>query len=389
MKRLFVLGFTALALILVQPATVAAFEYRVPDAAGNLSIGADETPKDLYVAGGTVDIRANTTGDLVVAGGVLELSGRVEDDLLAAGGTVTVSGDVGDTVRIGGGNVRIAATIAGDLIVGAGTVVITPDAQIKGDLVVGSGVVTVSGPVGGDIRAAGGSITLASEVGGDVLISDAETVTVDSTAAIGGALTYSALKPAVIAEGASITGKTTYTELKQVAYTGREFGATQLTALATAAGLMAVIGRVIMVSILALVLLAAIRPVFGQVVKTAYANFWSSVGLGLATLIVSPIVLMMLLITVVGAMLAGAGFLVYGLLLLAAKAMAVAVFGAGLYRWIGNAKDWPVTWQTIVVGALALELVTLVPFLGWFVGVVVFCMTLGALVLSLRSLNRA
>lgn len=376
-------------LVLATPLSAQAFEYRVPDDAGNVSVGADESPKNLYLGGGTVDVRANTAGDLVVGGGVLELSGTIEDDLIAGGGTVTLTGDVGDSVRIGGGNVRIDSTIGGDLLVGAGTVVITKDAHIRGDLIVGSGMVTVNGPVDGMIRAGAGSLTLASTVGGDVIIEGAETVTLDATAVLNGALKYSALKPAAIADGAQVKGQTTYTEIKDPSYGASQFGSSELKRAITAAGFMALIGRIIMVTVLALVLLALVRPIMEQTIKRAYAEFWPSLGLGLAVLVLSPIVLVMLLVTLVGSMVAGAGLLVYGLLIILAKATTVAVIGAGLYHWLGNKKDWPLTWQTIVVGALATELLMLIPLIGWFAGCVFFLMTLGALVLSLRTLKHA
>ncbi|MBI4032234.1 hypothetical protein HY374_00840 [Candidatus Berkelbacteria bacterium] len=387
MKKLW--SFVLASFVLMLPLSAAAFEYRVPDDAGNVSVGADQSPRNLYLGGGTVDVRANTAGDLVVGGGVLELSGTVEDDLIAGGGTITLTGDVGDTVRIGGGNVRIDSTIDGDLIVGAGTVVITKDAHVRGDLVVGSGMVTVNGPVDGMIRAGVGALTLASTVGGDVVVDGAETVTLDSTAVVNGSLRYSALKPAAIANGAQVKGETTYTELKDPSYGASQFGGNELKRAITAAGFMALLGRIVMVTVLALVLLGLAKPLMEQTIKTAYAEFWPSVGLGLAVLILSPIVLVMLLVTLIGSMVAGAGFLIYSLLVVLAKAIAVAVLGAGLYHWLGSDKGWPLTWQTILVGALGVEVLMFIPLVGWLAAFVFFLMTLGALVMNLRALKRA
>ena len=69
----------------------------------NVLIGAAETHKNLYTAGGTITINGDTSGDLTAAGGFVTVDGNVEKDLLLAGGTLEVSGTVGDSARIAGG----------------------------------------------------------------------------------------------------------------------------------------------------------------------------------------------------------------------------------------------------------------------------------------------
>jgi hypothetical protein len=75
---------------------------------GQIVVKRGTITEDLYLGGGTVDVRADVTGEVVAAGGRVIIEQRVTGDVLAAGGTVDVAADVLDDVRAAGGRSRWA-----------------------------------------------------------------------------------------------------------------------------------------------------------------------------------------------------------------------------------------------------------------------------------------
>ncbi len=131
---------------------------------------------NLYVSGGTVRIEGTVTGDLVAAGGQVQVSGEVQDDLLAAGGTVEVSGKVGGDARLFGGRVVVSGPIGQDLLLGAGQATVTSAAQVGQDLVFGAGQMTLDGQVTGSVLGSTANYTKSGTVGGTENVTIAEQV---------------------------------------------------------------------------------------------------------------------------------------------------------------------------------------------------------------------
>lgn len=100
---------------------------------------------DLYFKSGEeVKVDEEVRGDAYVAGGRVEIDGRVRGDLLAAGGEVWVRGQVDQDVRVVGGEVTIDSQVDRNVTVVGGRVTVTEDAMIAGNLVAAGGEVRVS-----------------------------------------------------------------------------------------------------------------------------------------------------------------------------------------------------------------------------------------------------
>ena len=129
---------------------------------------------NLYVSGGTVRVEGTVTGDLVVAGGQVEVSGEVNDDLLATGGTIDVSGTVGGDARLFGGRVTVSGPIGQDLVLAGGQATVTSSARVGQDLVFGAGQMTLDGQVAGSVLGSTPSYTKRGTVGGTENVTIAE-----------------------------------------------------------------------------------------------------------------------------------------------------------------------------------------------------------------------
>lgn len=123
---------------------------------------------DLFVASGEVLVEGNIGGDVYAAGGIVNIEGTVSGTIFAAGGQVTIGGEVSGNVFASGGGVDITGDVGADVIAMGGTVTI--DGSVMDDVRAFGGVVRVNNTTGGDLLSFGGDIDLRGSIGGDLHI---------------------------------------------------------------------------------------------------------------------------------------------------------------------------------------------------------------------------
>ena len=171
LRRRAVLWLGAIGLLVIIGAGVAiAQESRLGGkvrAGGEIVVLAGETiDGDLYASGGQVRIDGTVDGDLVAMAGQVQISGEVTGDVLAGSGNVDISGTVGGDVRAGAGQVSISGSVGEDVSAGAGQVTVTSSGQVGEDLLFGTGQTTLDGRVDGDVLGATGNYRRRGTVGG-------------------------------------------------------------------------------------------------------------------------------------------------------------------------------------------------------------------------------
>jgi cytoskeletal protein CcmA (bactofilin family) len=364
--------------LLLAPGVARAAEFR----SGNTAvIGSGETVDgDVYLTGATVRVEGQVRGDDFAAGQTILVTGRVDGGVTAAGATVSIDGQVGGGVRAAGGMVRVAGQVQRDLLAGAGQVEITPAARIGGDLVVSSGLVILDGQVGGSFTGTVGTVQLNGGVGRDVSLV-VESLALGPSSRIGGALQYRSEREASIASGAQVG--TTRGRLPSGAPpspTPQEQG------FAFAWG---VVRSFLAVAGLGLVgLLLAPGPLIASR-EALRRRPLASLGAGLVTGLLFPVVLVVLLILTF--LLAQLPLLVVTTALVVSGLVAA---GTVVAFWLGGilSRLLPLripAWLQLLLGALVLALVSAVPWLNLLVGVVVAVVGLGAVMVALLEGRRA
>lgn len=328
----------------------------------------DTLNDDMYIAGASVDISGNINGDGVVVGGEVSILGRVSQDILSAGGSVRLLGPVGDDVRVAGGNITISDRIGGDLVAAGGFIKILSSSIISGDSVIAGGAIVMNGTVIGDLTVYGDEVTINGPVNGDVMLKFTNKVIIGEDASIAGNLTYSSAEELVIPEGAYIGGEVirATTPVKDFSFDKKELG--KLLGLLFVAKLM----LMIVTGVVAILLFKKFSKTVG--VQT-YDNFWKNLLIGFITLIIVPIVSIILLMSVLGMVIGGFLIGVYILMLFVAKVYAGIVAGAFMAKWIK--KEAIVNWKWAILGIVVLQIVSLVPIIGWIVCCAIILATFG------------
>ncbi len=348
----------------------------LPSAAGAATFQTGEQPTtargevindDIYIAGGNVTSNADIAGDLLAAGGNILVNSPVSGDLMVAGGNITVLGSVADDLRIVGGSIVISSTVGGDVIVGAGDVTLSGE-RVGGDVAIAAGVVHVDTPIAGDARIGAGEVFINAPIAGDVEL-HADRVTIGENATISGTLTYTSPREAEVADGAQL-GVVEYTERAQKS----EKGGAAMAALVSTGALIGVLVSLVG----ALVLGLLVRRFTAETVRMATAQPLAHLGWGVVALIVTPIVGILLLVTVIGAPFGIIALLLYVVYLILSSFLAPILLGSVLSRWVLKYGEYRVDWKTILIGVVAYAILSLIPIIGWIAQFGLFLIALGA-----------
>lgn len=341
-----------------------------------VTLASDEEINEDYFAGGdVVEINGTVNGDVYVAGGQVFVNGLINGDLLVAGGDVTISGVITQNVRTVGGSVIVNADIGRNLTVGAGNATITDKARVAGSVVVGAGNVTLSAPVGNNVTVGSGNLILASTVGGKVN-AGVETITVASGTKIANDLTYWSYEDAQISNEATILGNTTKNtpsskSTKKVSKNDFNKSFKKFIQTTKFVGFLS--------ALLVGLLLLNFFPSYGKkTIKTLGQKPWASLGVGFAILFLTPIAIILLFVSIIGAPLGFITLSIFFVYLYLAKIFVML--------WVGD-KMFPKTNLKVsfMAGAIVFYLIGLIPFVGFPLRFVSMLLGLGSMFLTCKK----
>ncbi len=338
-------------------------------------------PDDFYVAARTVEIAARVQGDLAAAGQRVTITEAVDADVITAAETVQINAPIADDLRTVGRMVTIAGPVGGHVVAAGETVTLTTDGRTGSWAWMAGRDVQVLGDVGGELKTAAQHVVIGGTVDGDVTVY-AENVRVLGGAHIRGAFHYHGGENPAIADGAIIDGDITRSTRPDDGETGGDADDGVDVGAAIVFGLsMLVVGAVYLLGF----------PVFSEeAARRGTRRMLTSLGLGIAALIVTPFVAVLAMITLIGLPLGLAVLALYPVMLLVGYVNGIAAVGhVGVRRW--RRTDTPGRRAVItafVVALLALVLLQIIPYVGALLGIVIWLLGIGSLVLALAGRYR-
>jgi cytoskeletal protein CcmA (bactofilin family) len=307
----------------------------------------------LSAAGAEVDIDVTTKGDARLAGAIVSAKGQFEKDLYVAGARLSVDARVGASLNAAGAR----------LIIG-------PQSEIEGSMRIGGADVVFAGNSRGPAEIYGDSVQIDGRIGGNLLVR-ARSVTIGRTAVLEGDAVFETLDNPHIEEGATLRGQQTITPPRsgphEMWFIAR--GLTAVVLFGIGAGL-----------ILGLILLISARPFVEQAILHVRNAPFRSLLIGLAVLVLVPLIAVLLIVTVIGIPVGLLTLLAFPLLLLVA--WVVSAFGVS--DWLFNRRraerlSFGGRLLLLLAGLVVITLIGIVPVLGVFVWLLVMLFGLGAM----------
>lgn len=346
---------------------------------------------NVYRAGGNVRPAAPVKGDLYAAGGRVTIDYPVQGDATLAGGAVTVRAPIGEDLRAAGGDVNIESTVGGELYASGGNITLSNAAAVADAVTLYGGNVNIEGKVNGPLKVYAQKVLLNGEVARDVEI-NAEEIELGPRAKLGGALRYSSNALFKTAEGVTIGGKVTRGDAmngRPDLHQDREWHGQMLGSGPSWAG--SIVGFIVLLATSALFLLLFTGFSQRAALRTR-ATPSPALAAGLAVLLGTPVLAVLLCITLIGIPLGIALMLLFPLMLLMGWIVGVFSIAQRVQRTIQ--KNAPSATSTAVIGFFALTLLLVlllgsVPFIGFLILVAIMLLGTGACALELYSQVRS
>ncbi len=339
----------------------------------SVSVGNDQSiTGDFYTLSSVVNVSGEVDGDFIALSGSPTVNGIITEDALVIGGNVDIHGPIGDDLRVIGGKVIVAGEVTGDVFVIGGTLVVLSTASIGGDLLVYGGEVEVNGPVNGDVLGNIGSLRIDAPVGGGVEVAVDE-LTLGDKAVVEEAVSYTSISQITRSPNATVNGEIIRND-------------PVLEASDVSGSVQPLVVFLLIVLFSTAVWYLFSRKSLSTLSATAITLKARTFLIGLAVLFLTPFVITVLGVSLLGsfiALLILLGYLLLLLLALLVTPVAIGRFAEKTYK-----KDvQPLSLLTLVIGVLISVLILLVPVIGLLVLLVVMVFSVGALFESLIKLN--
>lgn len=329
---------------------------------------------DMYIAGEKITVNAAVKGDIVMAGASMNVNDSIQGDLTGAGGELVVSGHIRDDVRAAAGRITIDSEIGDDVVIAGGEVILTENARINGKLICYSGDLTINGEVIEALDIRGGDVTINGTIRGPAKISG-EDLTLGSGAKFHEDIEYWSSDGEIDFNTALVDAEATFNEDLE------EESQVSLTTLGTNS-LKKWIVYILSALLGILVFHALFRNAFASAAEGLENRFLKSFGFGLIYLIGIPVAILIAFLITIGIRLGlfAAAVFVFSIVF---GQIVVAIMMAYYLRHIKD-KDWgfwPVTFIALAC-AILLRLITMIPYAGIAIAIVVLSITYGALTLQ-------
>lgn len=341
--------------------------------AGRSLVAASSSPGNTYLAGISIVSTAPVVGDLSAVGGSIVTTAPVTGDELLLAGSVSSRASVTGDLRAVGGSVTTGGSVLGDLV--ALGYAVYDSARTRGSTFIVAVNMTISNGAAGPVILYGNNISLAGDFAGNVNITATGHVTIAPDTTIHGKLVYEAPEAADIPASAVVLGGIEYTSASYLP----DAGTSRILALVSIGFFLfaRIFGALILAG-----LLAGLFPKLAEaVVERAYTkrmrNILLTMLLGFGILVATPVLILLLTLTFVGIGLALLLLVLYALLILLSLLYAGILIGSVAARRFRDRDE--VLWRDGMLGMLALSLITLIPFVGIFVVLLLTIFVAGAL----------
>ncbi|MEA2003140.1 MAG: hypothetical protein U9N84_14795 [Actinomycetota bacterium] len=273
--------------------------------------------EDAYVASSTARVEGTIDGDLVISTGALTIAGTVTGDVFVLSqGTVHVTGDIGGSLRGITREVIIDGSVGDDVAVMA--VATRVSGTVGRDVLVFGGSLTVDGEVERDIAGRMLSAVIDGKVGHDIDIAVGG-LTLGKSAVVGGDVLYRSGSDADVATTAQVAS-----QFERLPTRG-SFGVELVLTIATLLGFFAFLFS-------GVVLLWMFRSTAPRAVTAIEERPLRAAAIGVAAIIVLPVIVLIFTPTLVGAPIALALLVLLALSLVFAPVPAVTALGSRLLR---------------------------------------------------------
>ncbi|MBO6195486.1 MAG: hypothetical protein J6O56_03965 [Bacilli bacterium] len=317
---------------------------------------------DLFRAEDNVSVNENLNGSSFIAGNNVDVDSKVNGILFSAGNQVSTAGE-SEYAFVAGNFVKLDSQKFIDGFI-AGNIVEIKDVEVQRDMYVAGSTVTYAGNTGRNLFIGGSTVTIKGIVKGDLTVY-AENITIDSNAEINGTLKYSSDSKVNISKNAKVG----YTEIEEVKNN------TSIKAQTFKSKITDSLFSLMNILVIGLLMMLIIPKVFEKIAKQDEKSLLTNLGFGAVSLIAAPIAALILITTLIGM---STGFVLLGLYIICIYIS--TVFTSYYLSNMILKNKVKNKYLIYLIGAVALTVLKLIPFVSILTTICTLCIGLGLIV---------
>ncbi len=384
-KKLIFLCFALFLLVL--PISVLAFEVKSGETI-QVAEG-EEINGNLYIAGNTISIDGTIKGDLFCGGQTVNINGTVEGDVICAGQSININGTVGGSVRAAGNSININSSVARGVQALGASINLGKNATVGWDMFLAGATGLIQGKITGDLHGGIANITIDGEVGKNIRLRLDEVKAINSRLAkknedgplkitdkakIGGDVIYTSGLIGSISESAEIGGETKH-NLPKIKGTKRNYAISWLWGMLYSIFAGLVIG---------LVLISVWKKQIIKITNIMLEKPGPSMGWGVVVLLLTPIICLLLLLTIIGIPLAFLVMATWVIAIVLSKIIAGIFVGRNILDRFGKKSKDSLIWA-MIIGVVIVKFIFAIPIIGWVLCLLATFWSLGVIWQFLRN----
>jgi cytoskeletal protein CcmA (bactofilin family) len=333
----------------------------------------EEVKTDLFVFADRTQINGEVDGDLIVFSHSVTVTGHIKGDILCFAQELTVSGPVDGNVRGFAQTITLNNNVGKNVMIWGGEVNLRETANVGGTMTLGTGDAELNGRVAGDLLGFGGHFDVNGFLGHDVKV-QSDTLSIGANAEIKGHTKFEGTREAEVSPSAKLGSPVEFT-LKKRGHE-RDYSSARFYWHQTLLwGASFVFGLVVLL----------LAPGFFFDTERACRKAAQSIGLGLLFFFATPIIAIIVCITIVGL---GVGISTLLLWIIAIYAAQVFVGSWLGERVLGEGVGVGPALGRLALGLLILRAVHMLPYIGGWITFVVMVWGMGAMTLALYRYMR-
>ena len=367
------------AVFLLLPLAASAYSVKKGD---SVYVPKDEVIEgNLYAVGSSLTVDGKVTGDVICAGQSININGDIAGDVICAGQSINISGKIGGNLRVAGNAINFNGQVARNGIIMSATTITSASSTIGWDLLILGNVFELNGNVGRDLYGGAGKVNLTGQIGKNINLDfgmqngNDQPLIIANKAKINGELKYKSDKDAIIDAGAVITGKVIHNFPAVVA---------KKSNLADLGWWWGKLISIFAALVIGLVLVSFWREQIIKITDLMLAKVGPTLGWGVLALLLTPIIVIILLITIIGIPLSLISIALWLIALYISKILVGILIGRIILKnyWIKQ-KDSLII--AMIIGIVVAYLVFAIPFIGWIIALMAMLWGLGGIMLALKK----
>ncbi|MCF7871862.1 hypothetical protein K9L97_02405 [Candidatus Woesearchaeota archaeon] len=357
MKKLM---FILLMLILANSVSALSADNFVVESSFNVN---DSFRDNLYVISDDLVVQEDVLGDLYALSGNILLNGTINDDFVGLTENALIIGNIGGDLRFIGGDLVVSGTVFKEVLTFAESVVFEESADVGGTVWINALRINLNGNYDGSVKIDGENVVLNGVFSDDVYV-NARYLSVDENSLFLGDV-Y--LSDNLVIDNSLVKG-----DVYNFTYEGFLSDFSKYTF-----GIFEWFLTLVTIFVTGVVFLLVSRDFSSRLNVTLMQRPLYSFLIGLASIILIPVVGFALLFSVVGLPLSFILFAVYGILFLLSGVVGAWYLGGLLIR-LFTSEDYK--YVKMFLGSIIFMVVILIPILGVLIWVILSIMAFGSFI---------